>query len=210
LRNKQPDSAEQQVGSVLVSKAYRIGFARTALLRETVVVAQLFNELKDWSQVKQTVIADNVLQARAIRTGSIIFSEIHKRLTLLTDEQIELIGEDSPQDVRQLVWIGICKQYQFIGEFSVEVLAAAVASRRYEITYDDYGYFFNAKAEWHPKLEQISDKTRSNSRQMLFQMMRQCELLNDSGQLIPQLLSAAIQNCSPESDLAFIPGAIRL
>ena len=110
----------------MVSKAYRIGFARTALLRETVVVAQLFNELKDWSQVKQTVIADNVLQARAIRTGSIIFSEIHKRLTLLTDEQIELIGEDSPQDVRQLVWIGICKQYQFIGEFSVEVLAAVV------------------------------------------------------------------------------------
>jgi len=193
-----------------VAKAYKIGFARTALLRETVVVAQLFSELKDWSQVKQRVMEDNVLQTRASRTSSIIYNEIHKRLKALSNDQIELIAEDFPQDVRQLVWIGICKQYQFIGEFSVEVLGAASASGRYEITYDDYGYFFNAKAEWHPELEQISDKTRSNSRQMLFQMMRQCELLNDNDQLIPQMISAAVQNCSPDSDLAFIPGAIRL
>ncbi len=189
---------------------YRIGFARTALLTETVLIAQLFNDLKDWSRVKQSVLEDNVLQTRASRTSSIIYNEIHKRLRLLSEEQIEVIAEDHAQDVRQLVWIAICKQYPFIGEFSVEVLASASASGRYEITYDDYGYFFNAKAEWHPELEQVSDKTRSNSRQMLFQMMRQCELLNEANQLIPQMLSAAVQNCSPESDLAFIPGAVRL
>ncbi len=189
---------------------YKIGFARTALLRETVLVAQQFNDLKDWARVKQTVIDDNVLQTRASRTSSIIYNEVHKRLKLLSEAQVEVIAQDHTQDVRQLVWIAICKQYPFIGEFSLEVLASASASRRYEITYDDYGYFFNAKAEWHPELEQVSDKTRSNARQMLFQMMRQCELLNESNELMPQMLSAAVQNCSPESDLAFIPGAIRL
>lgn len=193
-----------------MTTTYKIGFARTALLRETVLIAQLFSDLKDWSRVKQTVIDDNVLQTRASRTSSIIYNEIHKRLKLLSEEQIEVIAEDHTQDVRQLVWIGICKQYPFIGDFSYEVLASASASGRYEITYDDYGYFFNAKAEWHPELEQVSDKTRSNSRQMLFQMMRQCELLNEANQLIPQMLSAAVQNCSPETDLAFIPGAVRL
>lgn len=189
---------------------YKIGFARTALLRETVLVAQQFNDLKDWARVKQTVIDGNVLQTRANRTSSIIYNEIHKRLKLLSEEQIEVIAEDRTQDARQLIWIAICKQYPFIGEFSLEVLASASASRRYEITYDDYGYFFNAKAEWHPELEQVSDKTRSNARQMLFQMMRQCELLNESDELITQMLSSAVQHCSPESDLAFIPGAIRL
>lgn len=189
---------------------YKIGFARTALLRETVLVAQQFNDLKDWARVKQTVIDDNVLQTRASRTSSIIYNEIHRRLKLLSENQVEVIAQDHPPDVRQLVWIAICKQYPFIGEFALEVLASASASRRYEITYDDYGYFFNAKAEWHPELEQVSDKTRSNARQMLFQMMRQCELLNESDELIPQMLSAAVQECSPESDLAFIPGAIRL
>lgn len=189
---------------------YKIGFARTALLRETVLVAQQFNVLKDWARVKQTIIDDNILQTRASRTSSIIYNEIHKRLKLLSEEQIEVISGDHTQDVKQLIWIAICKQYPFIGEFALEVLASASASRRYEITYDDYGYFFNAKAEWHPELEQVSDKTRSNARQMLFQMMRQCELLNESNELIPQMLSAAVQECSPESDLAFIPGAIRL
>lgn len=189
---------------------YKIGFARTALLRETVLVAQQFNDLKDWARVKQTVIDDNVLQTRASRTSSIIYNEIHKRLKLLSEEQIKVISGDHTQDVKQLIWIAICKQYPFIGEFALEVLASASASRRYEITYDDYGYFFNAKAEWHPELEQVSDKTRSNARQMLFQMMRQCELLNGSNELIPQMLSEAVQECSTESDLAFIPGAIRL
>ncbi len=189
---------------------YKIGFARTALLRETVLVAQQFSDLKDWARVKQVVIDDNVLQTRASRTSSIIYNEVHKRLKLLSEAQVEVIVQDHTQDVRQLVWIAICKQYPLIGEFSLEVLASASASRRYEITYDDYGYFFNAKAEWHPELEKVSDKTRSNARQMLFQMMRQCELLNESNELMPQMLSAAVQNCSPESDLAFIPGAIRL
>lgn len=189
---------------------YKIGFARTALLRETVLVAQQFNVLKDWARVKQIVIDDNALQTRASRTSSIIYNEVHKRLKLLSENQVEVLAQDHTQDVRQLVWIAICRQYPFIGEFALEVLASASASRRYEITYDDYGYFFNAKAEWHPELEQVSDKTRSNARQMLFQMMRQCELLNESHELIPQMLSAAVQECSPESDLAFIPGAIRL
>lgn len=189
---------------------FKIGFARTALLRETVLVAQQFNVLKDWARVKQAVIDDNVLQARTSRTSSIIYNEIHKRLKLLSEDQVEVIAQDYTQDVRQLIWIAICKQYPFIDEFALEVLASASASRRYEITYDDYGYFFNAKAEWHPELEQVSDKTRSNARQMLFQMMRQCELLNESDELVPQMLSAAVQECSPESDLAFIPGAIRL
>jgi hypothetical protein len=193
-----------------VVTTYKIGFARTALLRETVLVAQQFSDLKDWARVKQVVIDDNVLQTRASRTSSIIYNEVHKRLKLLSEAQVEVIVQDHTQDVRQLVWIAICKQYPFIGEFSLEVLASASASRRYEITYDDYGYFFNAKAEWHPELEKVSDKTRSNARQMLFQMMRQCELLNESNELMPQMLSAAVQNCSPESDLAFIPGAIRL
>ncbi|MCP3686169.1 MAG: DUF1819 family protein [bacterium] len=191
-------------------KRYKVGFARTALLKETVVAAQLYSQYKDWSRVAQEVSDNNLFQTRAERTSGIIFSEIRKRLTLLTDDQIELMAEDFPQDVRQLVWITLCKQYLFIGDFTIEVLVSAHSTGRHQVDYDDYGYFFNSKADWHPELEKISDKTRSNARQMLFQMMRQCELITESNQLLPQMLSSAIQNCSPESDLAFIPGAIRL
>ncbi|WP_182771400.1 DUF1819 family protein [Shewanella sp. SG41-4] len=193
-----------------MGKKYKIGFARPALLHETVQVVQCFCELRDWTLVKQEVKDTNLLQCRTERSSDIMYSEITKRLSLLSSAQIELLSEDESQNVRHLIWIALCKQYPFIGDFTIEVLADAHATHRFEISHDDYGYFFNAKADWHPELESVSDKTRSNARQALFQMMRQCELISDANQLIPQMLSSALQNCSPESDLAFIPGAIRL
>lgn len=189
---------------------YKIGFARPALINETVLIAKCYLDLDNWDMVKQHVKEINLLQCRTERSGEIILSEIQKRLSLLSRAQIEVLADDDPRDVRQLVWIALCKQYPFIADFTLEVLADAHACHRFEVTHDDYGYFFNAKADWNPELERVSDKTRSNARQALFQMMRQCDLITDANQLIPQMLSAAIQNCSPEADLVFIPGAIRL
>ena len=189
---------------------YKIGFTRPALLSESVLVAREYTEVKSWSATKKRVDQDNLLQTRTKRSSAIAFGEIQQRLSLLNSEQIEVIADDHPQDVRQLVWIALCKQYPFIGDFTIEVLIPAHQSGRHQVDHDDYGYFFNAKADWHPELESVSDKTRSNARQALFQMMRQCELLSDANQLIPQMVSSAVQNCSPESDLAYIPGAIRL
>lgn len=189
---------------------YKIGFARPALLREAVLIAQSYQSLQDWGEVRDFVKQNNLLQTRTVRSGEISLSEIQKRLSLLSDAQIEVLAEDHPSNTRQLIWIAICKQYQFIGDFTIEVLIPAFTSGRHQIDHDDYGYFFNSKADWHPELERVSDKTRSNARQALFQMMRQCELLSETNQLIPQMISSAVQNCSLESDLAFIPGAIRL
>lgn len=193
-----------------MKKNYKIGFARPALVSETVLISQCYRDEKDWDYVKRAVSSENLLQTRTVRSGEIIYSEISKRLSLLNDQQIDLIADDYPPDVRQLVWIMLCKQYHFIGDFTLEVIVQAHLSGRYEISHDDYGYFFNSKAEWHPELERVSDKTRSNARQALFQMLRQCELLSDTNQLIQQMISTAAQNCTSETDLAFIPGAIRL
>jgi hypothetical protein len=191
-------------------QTYNIGFTRTSLLSETVLIAQIYCAELNWEGVKQSVAEGNLLQTRTNRTGDIIFGEIYKRLSLLSAEQLELISEDYRQDVRQLVWIAICKQYHFVGDFTLEVLASLQASGRGELSVEDYGYFFNSKAESHPELEAVSDKTRANAQPALFQIMRQCELLTETNQLIPQMISPAVQNCSPESDLAFIPGAMRL
>ena len=193
-----------------LAKSYKIGFTRPALLQETVLIAQLFQDLQDWGAVKLVVQQENLLLNRTARSGEIMFSEIHKRLGLLAESQLAVIADNFPQDVFQLVWIALCKQYSFIGDFTVEVLEPAHSSGRDTIGNDDYRYFFNMKAEWHAELDKVSDKTRSNAKQALFQMMRQCNLLSESNQLVPQLISDAVQNCSPNSDIAFIPGAIRI
>lgn len=193
-----------------MSKKYRIGIVRPALLHETVLVARCFRELRDWKLVQQQIRETNLLQCRTERSSEIMCKEITRRLSLLSSAQIELMADDESRNVKQLVWIAICKQYPLVKDFTIEVLVEAHATHRFEISYDDYRYFFNAKADWHPNLESVSDKSRSNARQTLFHIMRQCELISDTNQLIPQMLSSALQNCSPEADLAFIPGAIRL
>ncbi|QHJ87555.1 DUF1819 family protein [Aequoribacter fuscus] len=193
-----------------MTKNYKIGFTRPALLREIVILAQLYTDHQDWQRVREEVIKENLLQTRTARSSEVLYGEMQKRLSLLNSEQIELIADDYEGDVRQLVWMSICKQYPFVGDFVLEIVAPAIASGRQSIDYDDYGYFFNAKAEWHQELEKVSEKTRSNARGAVFQMMRQCGLLTESNDLVPQMISAALQNCSSESDLALIPGAIRL
>lgn len=193
-----------------MNKKYSIGFTRPASLREMVILAQLYANCEDWSLASNQVIKENLFQTRTARSSQVLYGEVQKRLSLLNRNQIELIADDYAQDVRQLSWISICKQYPFIGDFTVEVLVPAYTNGRSQIDYDDYRHFFNTKADWHPELDKVSDKTRSNARQALFQMMRQCELLTESNQLIPQMISAAVQNCTPESELEYIPGAIRL
>lgn len=193
-----------------MSVSYSLSFVRAALVQESVLVAQTYRDDPSWDNVRATVRHDNLLQARTVTSGNRIFSEIHKRLSLLNAAQIELMAEANDQDVRQLIWIAICKQYAFIRDFTHEILVPAHTSSRWEVGNDEYVYFFNSKAEWHPELERISDKSRSNARQTLFLMMRQCGLLNETNQLVPQMVSSALQNCSSDSDLALIPGAIRL
>ena len=193
-----------------VFKTYNIGFTRTTLLSETGLIAKLYCTDSNWDHVKNLVDEQNLLQCRTTRTRDIVFGEILKRLSLLNVEQIELISENYPQDVRQLVWIAICKQYHFVGDFTIEVLASLQASGRGELSVEDYGYFFNSMAESHPELDQVSDKTRANAQPALFQIMRQCEMLGETNRLITQMISPALQNCSSESDLAFMPGAIWL
>lgn len=193
-----------------MKEKYKIGFTRPALLREMVVLSQLFRDFGNWQETHDHVISNNVFQTRTNRSSEVLYGEMFKRLSLLSHEQIELLSEDYPFDVKHLVWISICKQYPFVRDFVIEAVSPALAVGRSVITLDDYRYFFNSKAEWHPELDQVSEKTRSNAQGAVFQMMRQCELLDESNKVIPQFISPALQNCSSQEELDLIPGAIPL
>ena len=193
-----------------MAKIYKIGFTRPAMIRELVLVAQVHVDSKNWEETEEKISAMNLLQSRTKRSEKILFDELKGRLMRLNQDQMELIAEDHRSDVNQLSWIAVCKQYPFVADFVQEVVQPAVMSGRNMIDYDDYGYFFNSKADLHPELDAVSDKTRSNARGALFQMLRQCELLSDSNHFITQIISTALQNCTPQSELDLIPGAIRL
>ena len=66
---------------------YNMSFSTGALFkRESLLVASIFTNVKDWNLVKKYVFEHNTLQARTVSTLQKIYGEISSRLQHLTDE----------------------------------------------------------------------------------------------------------------------------
>lgn len=162
--------------------------------RESVDVAGLYLEKGDWKEVREDVIARNLLQARTTASSKRRSREICFRLKHLNRDELELLIEGDHQEQAYLLWLAICRHYKFISEFSVEVVRERFFTLRYDLSYEDFDAFFNAKMEWHEELEKITDSTRNKLRQVLFRIMRESELLNSDNHIIPAMLSARLIN----------------
>ena len=105
------------------TKTYKIGFAHSALVNESIILAREFCKTSDWTRAKDALVARNLFQTRAERTGIIIFDELKKRLNYLNYDQLQLLADDYSADAKQLTWIGLCQRYAFIGDFMLEEVA---------------------------------------------------------------------------------------
>ena len=82
----------------------------------------MYIERRDWEQVRDEAVEDNLLQARTYRTGVRLVRETVKRLSALTDDEIELLVEATASERGYLMWAAACRRYELIGEFAEEVL----------------------------------------------------------------------------------------
>ncbi len=169
---------------------YNLSFTSGSLhLNESVMVAGMYFELKDWGKVKNTVIEKNLLKHRTSSSGKRVYREIQSRLMLLTEKQLLLLTEGSFDDKKQMLWLAICKKHRFIKEFTAEVILQKFYAMDYNISYDDYAIFYNRKADWHSELDAISDSTRKKLREVLFKMIREVEIIDNNGGIKPIYLS---------------------
>jgi len=177
------------------TEKYSMSFTTGTLFhRESVNLAELYLEKGDWREVRDKVIASNLLQARTTNSAKRICREICSRLKHLHKDELEILVEGDHQEQAYLLWLAVCRRYRFIYDFSAEVLRERFLSLRYDLGYEDYDAFFNAKMEWHEELERITTTTRNKLRQVLFKMLRETELLNSGNSIIPAMLSARLIN----------------
>lgn len=191
------------------TEKYSMSFTTGTLFhQESVNLAGLYLEKDDWNEVRDEVIASNLLQARTTNSAKRICREICSRLKHLNKDELELLVEGDHQEQAYLLWLAICRRYQFIYDFSVEVIRERFLTLRYDLGYEDYDVFFNAKMEWHEELEKITETTRNKLRQVMFKMLRESELLTLSNSIIPAMLSSRLINviCSHSNrDLHIFP-----
>ena len=188
---------------------YALSFTTGALLaREVALLAPLYLDDRDWERVRDEAVADNVLQARTHRTGVRLVRETVKRLSALSDDEIELVVQGAGSERAHLMWAAACRRYTLIGEFAEEVVRERFLVLAPTLGYEDFDSFVSSKALWHEELSQISVSTLQKLRSNVFKMLAEAELLSEAGHIVPVVLServAVVLNARSPSDLRFFP-----
>lgn len=188
---------------------YALSFTTGGLLeREAAVLAPVYVEDRDWVKTRDRAVDENLLQTRTRRTGVRLVRETVKRLSALSDPEVDIVAEITASERGHLMWAAACRRYDLIGEFAEEVLRERFLTLTGTVSYEDFDSFYRAKAMWHDELDEVTDLSYKKLRQVLFKMMVEAGMLNTKGAIEPALLSARVAQCLTErtpSDIRFFP-----
>ena len=174
---------------------YILSFTGVSLaISESIKIAEVYLNLRDWNAVKAKVKGENLIQARTQSSIQRVYQELQPRLEQLSLEQLELLVEGNPQEQKQLLWFAICKRYEYIEEFSREVVREKYLKLDFQIDEFDYDAFYNRKADWHPELDKLTDTSRQKMKTRIFHMLLEAELITPDNHLIPVTLSQRIKD----------------
>jgi hypothetical protein len=190
---------------IMPDTVYRLSFTAGALLyREGITIARLYADLGDWGAARAAALVDNTLQIRTTSAAKRLAREAAQRLETLTPAQLQLLREGERREQTALLWLAICKRYQFIHDFADEVVRERFVRLDFELTYVDFDIFFNRQAEWHPEVDRIEPSTRTKLRSNLFAMLREADILAAGDLIQPALLPSAVVQVIAADDPAHL------
>jgi len=174
-------------------KQYNMSFTTGGLFyNESILVVEEYLILNDWNATKKSVIENNAIQSRTKSSVMRRVREICSRLQLLSISQLTLIKNGSRSEQQYILWLAICKRFAFIHEFAVEIVREKFLRMDSLLTLEEYQGFFEAKARWHEKLDQLQKSTCERMRQVLFQILREAGIITDTHIIIPAILTSEL------------------
>jgi hypothetical protein len=183
---------------------YKLSFtAASLMLVESVKVAGVYLGNRDWNASREILINNNLLRSRTMSRTKRIIQELVLRLSVLSEDQLTGLVEGSLEEQRLLLWFMVCKTYNFIRDFSTEVLHERFLTMQRFLTEEDYFAFYLHKLDEHPELEEITDSTRTKLRTQVFRMLREAGLINSANLIIRVLpTSRLIQTLREDMNIA--------
>ena len=178
----------------------------SALITETLIIAEEYDRLRNWKAVEKTLSDNNLLNKVKQATFKREFSEIKKRLSLLTPDQLHLMIQGSLDDAKAMILVSLAKAYTFFKEFIVEVLRNKYLLFDTILSETDYNRFFNSKSLYHPELISITDVTANKVRQVIFKLLEQVGLITNAknGTILKPILSSKVIDVIIEDDPALL------
>lgn len=168
---------------------YSLSFTTgTLMLTETLLLTEHYLALGSWQKVREQVKQSNLLQGKTMKSTSTLASEIISRVRLLSDDQLRYLVQAQEKDQCYVVWLALCRRYQFIADFTVEVMGSALQTPEKTVTRPDYQAFFDQRAAFYPRLQTLSESTKKTVASFIFRMAEQAGLVDRSGKLLPIIL----------------------
>ncbi|HEY5590334.1 MAG TPA: DUF1819 family protein [Paludibacter sp.] len=181
---------------------YSFSFTAASLrLNDTVKVAKaaFANGISDFKEVRESgVVFDSVTTQTSMRE----FREIRNRLEYLTPTQMEILIDGDLISQKQIAFLAVCKYYNFIRDFTIDVLLDKLLVYSYKINESDFNSFINNKIQTHPELEKFAESTLKKAKQVMFLIYEQTGIINNATDKIiqPQLLQPSVVNAISEED----------
>lgn len=137
-----------------------------------------------------------------------MYHEFKKRLEHLTPIQLSLLVNGSPYESKAMILLSLLKTYSFFSDFVVEVIRNKYLLFNNHLMGSDYVSFFNSKALTNEELNEITDKTKSKVKQVMFKMLEQVGLINSAkdGLIIKPFLSDEAIDIIVNDNSAFLSG----
>lgn len=178
----------------------------SALIAETLVIAEEYNRLKDWKAVEKSLLDNNLLNKVKQATFKREFSEIKKRLTLLTQDQLQLMIQGSLDDAKAMILLSLVKAYSFLRDFIIEVIRNKYLLFDTVISDIDYIRFVNTKSLSHNELNAITEVTAKKVKQVVFKLLEQVGLITQArnGSILKPILNAKVIDVIIDDDPALL------
>ena len=178
----------------------------SALITETLVIAEESHKLNDWDAVRISLLVNNHLNKIKQGTFKREFSEIKKRLSLLNADQIQLMIHGSNDDAKSVILLSIVKAYPYIYDFIVEVLLNKYLLFDRNLLESDYTRFINSKSLQHAELERVSEITYKKVKQVVFKLLEQVGLITNikNGIILKPILSKQVVKVILEDDPVYL------
>ena len=178
----------------------------SVLIAETLAIAEEYNRLNDWRAVEKSLLDNNLLNKIKQATFKREFSEIKKRLSLLTQDQLQLMIQGSLNDAKAMILLSLVKSYSFLHDFIIEVIRNKYLLFDTVISDIDYIRFVNTKSLSHNELNVITEATAKKVKQVVFKLLVQVGLITHSrnGSILKPILNGKVIDVIIDDDPALL------
>lgn len=135
-----------------------------------------------------------------------VTSELVKRLRNLTPAELAaLVDPPSTAFASALCWLSICRTYEFVYGFTVNVMGERWHEGVRTLPPGAYEAYVADVSVAHPELESLSDQTKERLRSQLFTMLREMGFLDKQQEMHPYLMPEGISSVIDEEDFVIFP-----